>query len=68
MAVAWVAFVTVLFCLPQASPVTVASMNYASIALAVVLVLATVWWFVARGSYGTPSAAHQPEDAAATGS
>jgi hypothetical protein len=24
----------------------------------VVLVLATVWWFVARRSYGTPSAAY----------
>lgn len=56
IAVCWVAFVTVLFCLPQASPVTVDSMNYASIALAVVLALATVWWFVARRSYSTPTA------------
>ncbi|WP_055700576.1 MULTISPECIES: amino acid permease [Streptomyces] len=56
IAVLWVAFVTVLFCLPQASPVTVKSMNYASIALAVVLILATVWWFVARRSYSTPQA------------
>ncbi|MFF3765255.1 amino acid permease [Streptomyces sp. NPDC001922] len=56
VAVVWVAFVTVLFCLPQSAPVTVASMNYASIALAVVLVLATVWWFLARRSYGTPAA------------
>ncbi|MBM7171151.1 amino acid permease [Streptomyces sp. G44] len=55
-AVAWVAFVTVLFCLPQASPVTVRSMNYASLALAAVLALATVWWFVARRSYSTPRA------------
>lgn len=31
-------------------------MNYAVIALAVVLVLASVWWYVARRSYGTPSA------------
>lgn len=56
IAVCWVAVVTVLFCLPQSSPVTVDSMNYASIALAVVLVLATVWWFVARRAYSTPSA------------
>ncbi|MER7873410.1 amino acid permease [Streptomyces malaysiensis] len=55
-AVVWVALVTVLFCLPQSSPVTADSMNYASIALAVVLLLATVWWFVARRSYNTPSA------------
>ncbi|EFL28882.1 probable amino acid/metabolite permease [Streptomyces himastatinicus ATCC 53653] len=56
VAVVWVALVTVLFCLPQSSPVTVGSMNYASIALAAVLILATVWWFVARRSYNTPSA------------
>ncbi|MEU2560408.1 amino acid permease [Streptomyces longispororuber] len=56
IAVCWVAFVTVLFCLPQSSPVTADTMNYASIALAVVLLLATVWWFVARRSYNTPAA------------
>ncbi|GAA1688125.1 amino acid permease [Streptomyces yatensis] len=56
IAVVWVALVTVLFCLPQSSPVTADSMNYASIALAVVLLLATIWWFVARRSYNTPSA------------
>ncbi|MEU8825530.1 amino acid permease [Streptomyces sp. NPDC048636] len=55
VAVVWVACVTVLFCLPQSSPVTVGSMNYASLALAVVLLLATVWWFVARRSYQTPT-------------
>lgn len=32
------------------------TMNYAAIALAVVLVLASVWWYVARRSYGTPTA------------
>lgn len=51
------AYVTVLFCLPQSSPVMVDSMNYASIALAVVLILASVWWYVARRSYGAPTAA-----------
>ncbi|MFF5503597.1 amino acid permease [Streptomyces roseolus] len=54
-AVGWVAVVTVLFCLPQKSPVTVDTMNYAVIALAVVLLLATVWWYAARRSYGTPT-------------
>jgi amino acid transporter len=54
IAVVWVILVTVLFCLPQASPVTVDSMNYAAIALAAVLVLATIWWYIARDSYGTP--------------
>ncbi len=57
VAVVWVAGVTVLFCLPQSSPVTVDSMNYASVALVVVLILASVWWYVARRSYGTPTTA-----------
>ena len=39
------------------SRATVDSMNYASIALAVVLILASVWWYVARRSYGTPATA-----------
>ena len=54
VAVTWVALVTVLFCLPQESPITVNSMNYAVIALAAVLLLASVWWYVARRSYGVP--------------
>ncbi|GGW47806.1 amino acid permease [Streptomyces lucensis JCM 4490] len=62
IAVVWVACVTVLFCLPQGSPVTVDTMNYASIALAVVLVLASVWWYVARRSYGTPTTAAYGSD------
>lgn len=56
IAVVWVAFVTVLFCLPQRNPVNVASFNYAPIALAIVLALATIWWFMARRSYSTPEA------------
>ncbi|MEU2373924.1 amino acid permease [Streptomyces misionensis] len=58
VAVVWVACVTVLFCLPQSSPVTVDTMNYAAVALAAVLLLASVWWYVARRSYGTPTAAY----------
>ncbi|WP_260867308.1 amino acid permease [Streptomyces sp. SAJ15] len=55
IAVCWVGFATVLFCLPQVSPVTAASMNYASVALAVALLLATVWWPFARRSLTTPT-------------
>ncbi|MET9079346.1 amino acid permease [Streptomyces sp. NPDC004232] len=62
IAVIWVAGVTVLFCLPQASPVTVDTMNYASVALVAVLVLASVWWYVARRSYGTPTTAAYGDD------
>ncbi|HEY3477737.1 MAG TPA: amino acid permease [Streptomyces sp.] len=66
IAVVWVACVTVLFCLPQTRPahhlVTVQSFNYAPVALAVVLVLATVWWWTAgRRSYDVPALAGQQE-------
>ena len=55
-AVVWVAFVTLLFCLPQTSPITVDSFNYAPVALICVLGLASFWWAVAgRGSYTTPT-------------
>ncbi|KPI27521.1 hypothetical protein OV320_5569 [Actinobacteria bacterium OV320] len=48
--------------LSQSSPVTVDTMNHASVAPAVVLLLATVWWFVARRSYGTPTTAAHGSD------
>jgi amino acid transporter len=66
VAVVWVVCVTVLFCLPQTRPahhlVTVQSFNYAPVALAVVLVLATIWWWTAgRRSYDVPALAGQQE-------
>jgi amino acid transporter len=69
VAVAWVAVVTVLFCLPQTRPdpdslVTADSFNYAPVALIVVLVLASVWWRVARHSYSTPVSGNSREMAA----
>jgi amino acid transporter len=54
-AVAWVAFETVLFCLPQALPVTATSFNYAPVALLALLGLATAFWFArGRRGYATP--------------
>jgi amino acid transporter len=55
-AVIWVAFVTVLFCLPAVYPVTVDTFNYAPIALVAVLAVAAVMWAV-RGhrTYGIPA-------------
>ena len=54
-AVIWVGFVTVLFCLPAVSPVTVDTFNYAPIALLSVLALAAVLWATrGRRSYGIP--------------
>lgn len=62
IAVTWVAFVTVLFCLPQTKPdhglVTVQTFNYAPVALAVALLLSTVWWMTrGRHGYQAPAAA-----------
>jgi amino acid permease (GABA permease) len=55
VAVTWVVFVTVLFCLPQSTPITIDTFNYAPVALLAVLGLATVWWRVAgRRAYTTP--------------
>lgn len=59
IAVAWVAVVTVLFCLPQTKPehglVSVATFNYAPVALGAALLLATVCWFAfARRTFQNP--------------
>ncbi|MFF8990822.1 amino acid permease [Streptomyces sp. NPDC014983] len=60
IAVLWVVFVTVLFCLPQTRPaggglVSVETFNYAPIALFVVLVLAWGWWRKQGSSYEVPA-------------
>ncbi|MFC1435355.1 amino acid permease [Streptacidiphilus sp. N1-3] len=56
-AVVWVAFVTVLVCLPQSAPVTRTTANYAPVALAVALAISGVWWLVGRRSYVPPQVA-----------
>ncbi|MFJ1707166.1 amino acid permease [Kitasatospora sp. NPDC088346] len=53
-AVVWVVILTVLVCLPQRAPVTVETFNYAPITLAVVLVLAWVWWKLAGQKFSVP--------------
>lgn len=64
-AVAWVAFMSVMFLLPQVSPIGAHTFNYAPVALGVVLVGATVWWFAtARGSYTGPVSYGSPEELA----
>ena len=66
IAVAWVAFMSVMFLLPQYSPITRHNFNYAPVALGVVLVAATVWWFAtARGTYTGPVSYGTPEELAA---
>ena len=50
VAVVWVVIICILFVLPPASPVTVSTFNYAPVAVVVVLIFATVSWFVAGRS------------------
>lgn len=60
VAVVWVVFVTVLFCLPQQRPDTglfsVTTINYAPVALVSALALAGVWWRISgRYAYKVPA-------------
>jgi len=45
IAIAWVAFIVILFMLPPATPITVANFNYAPLAVLAVLAFASVTWF-----------------------
>ncbi|GAB2868063.1 amino acid permease [Lentzea nigeriaca] len=66
VAVAWVVFITVLFMLPQASPVTAKTFNYTPIAVLVVLGFAGVWWLVsARKWFKGPKVQGSAEELAA---
>ncbi|GAA4354937.1 amino acid permease [Microbacterium rhizosphaerae] len=46
LAVIWVAFIIILFILPPLYPITLDTFNYAPVAVVVVILLATVLWFV----------------------
>ncbi|WUD74562.1 amino acid permease [Streptomyces sp. NBC_00510] len=69
IAVTWVVFITVLFMLPQVSPVTVDTFNYAPIAVLVVLGFAATWWFVSARHWFLrdrgPASAELPDPAPA---
>jgi amino acid permease (GABA permease) len=53
IAVVWVGCITVLFMLPQASPVTAKSFNYTPVAVLVVLGFAGGWWLVSARRWFT---------------
>jgi len=53
IAVIWVCFITVLFMLPQGSPVTAKNFNYTPIAVLVVLGFAGIWWLVSAHKWFT---------------
>jgi amino acid transporter len=66
-AVTWVAFVTVLFCLPQVRPITAQSFNYSLVALAAVLLLAAALWRLrGRRTYHLPTLGNAQQHAALT--
>jgi amino acid permease (GABA permease) len=53
IAVTWVCFITVLFMLPQVSPVSRLSFNYTPVAVLAVLGFAGIWWFVSAKNWFT---------------
>jgi amino acid permease (GABA permease) len=53
IAVAWVVFITVLFMLPTANPITTTNFNYTVIAVLVVLGFAGIWWMVSAKNWFT---------------
>ncbi|WP_328429044.1 amino acid permease [Streptomyces sp. NBC_00443] len=66
VAVTWILLSSVLFMLPHASPVTADTFNYAPVALAGVLAVATVWWFAsARRRFHGPVSYGRPDEVAA---
>ncbi|MFD2094076.1 amino acid permease [Blastococcus deserti] len=66
IAVTWVAFITVLFMLPQVSPVTAETFNYTPVAVLVVLGFAGIWWVVSARTWFTgPKVQGSPEELAA---
>src|SRR6266508_1249464 len=66
IAVGWVIFIAVLFSLPQYSPITIDTFNYAPVAVVAVLLFAGVWWMVsARKWFKGPKVQGSPEELAA---
>ena len=66
IAIVWVVFITILFVLPQVSPITLHTFNYASVATAVVLFGAGGWYLAsARKWFKGPKVQGTPEELAA---
>ena len=66
VAIGWVAFITVLFMLPTASPVNRLNFNYTPVAVLAVLGFAGIWWIVsARHWFTGPRVQGSSEELAA---
>ncbi|RZU49712.1 amino acid/polyamine/organocation transporter (APC superfamily) [Krasilnikovia cinnamomea] len=64
IAIVWVGMICVLFVLPTFGPITAANFNYTIVAVAVVLGLATVWWFASARKWFTGPRSNLLEKAA----
>jgi amino acid permease (GABA permease) len=65
IAVVWVIFITVLFMLPQVTPISWSNFNYTVVAVAVVLGFAGIWWMAsARVWFTGPKVQGTPEELA----
>jgi amino acid permease (GABA permease) len=53
LGVAWVTIIVVLFMLPESSPITSKTFNYAPIAVGIVLVIAGGWWILSAHKWFT---------------
>jgi amino acid transporter len=66
IAVVWIAFIAILFVLPQVYPITLTTFNYSIVAVAVVLVGTGIWWMVsARHWFKGPKVQGTAEELAA---
>jgi amino acid permease (GABA permease) len=66
IAVVWVVFISILFMLPTASPITLKTFNYTVVAVVAVLGFATIYWFVsARRWFKGPKVQGSAEELAA---
>ena len=66
IAIVWVAFITVLFMLPQVRPVSGSTFNYTPVAVLVVLGFAAIYWFAsARRWFKGPQVQGTEEELAA---
>jgi amino acid permease (GABA permease) len=65
IAVTWVIIITILFMLPQLSPITLATFNYTVVAVAAVIGFAGIYWLVsARHWFTGPKVQGTPEELA----
>jgi amino acid permease (GABA permease) len=66
IAVVWVVFISILFMLPTASPITLKTFNYTVVAVVAVLGFATIYWFAsARRWFKGPKVQGSAEELAA---